>query len=131
MMAAKYMHINLKSLINVPSTQSDDTSEDTLPTIQTLPSPPTSPPLHSDTDPLKYHYFPPSYNSEEKRPESREYHYQIMRMELEFLHFLDYDLSIENAFRLIRWAQKFDDMLLPPIRNQSEYTATNNEEGSK
>lgn len=123
MMAAKYMHVNLKSLINASSPVTPTNSTliyDTLPPIQSLPSPPTSPTSHSDSDPLNYHYFSQS----PQKPVYREYHFHILRMELEFLHFLNYDLNIQSAFKLIQWAQKFDDHLLPPIKpQQGEYTS--------
>lgn len=120
-MAAKFIHVNLKSIINTTTKKQEPNNNDTpyLPSIkeQQLPSPPTSP--KSDTDPLNYHYFskrPPP--AEEKKPAYyREHHYQILRMELEFLHFLNYDLSVQNTVKLIHWAQNFDDNLLPPIKN--------------
>lgn len=90
-----------------------------------LPSPPTSPKTYSDTDPLNYHYFqspnkkstttnaintnnnndtlPPSTNCHTDR------HFQILRMELEFLHFLNYDLSLSDTMKLIHWARRFNE----------------------
>ncbi|OBZ83300.1 hypothetical protein A0J61_08649 [Choanephora cucurbitarum] len=71
MMAAKYMHVNLRSIIQTSppdlSDNKDTPSASTkLPPIMPLcreqttllPSPPTSPKAHHlDSDPLKYHYF--------------------------------------------------------------------------
>jgi hypothetical protein len=151
MMAAKYMHINLRSIIDssikepsapdvTPTTAAPYSCErstlhhDTqprkasLPSIipeQQLPSPPTSPSSFPDSDPLKYHYF--SATKERKSPspiqtpppvlQQPERHFQILRMELEFLHFLNYDLSVFDTLQLIHWAQKFDDDILPPIKD--------------
>ncbi|KAI8370991.1 hypothetical protein BD560DRAFT_329450 [Blakeslea trispora] len=71
MMAAKYMHVNLRSIIQLsPSTTSDNKDTPSasvkLPPIMPsyhepatlLPSPPTSPKTHHlNSDPLRYHYF--------------------------------------------------------------------------
>lgn len=129
MMAAKFMHVNLKSIININSPTIPETKmpartsaerstihpyTQTLPPIipknDQLPSPPTSPKAYSNSDPLNYHYFqspnkktnPPPINHKER-------HFQILRMELEFLHFLNYDLSLSDTLKLIHWAQNFDD----------------------
>lgn len=145
MMAAKFMHVNLKSIINASSAPSttkasetkasetktsartsaerstinnnnNTTYTQTLPPIipknEQLPSPPTSPKAYSDSDPLNYHYFQsPNKKSTNNLPpvNHNERHFQILRMELEFLHFLNYDLSLTDTLKLIHWAQNFDD----------------------
>ncbi|KAG2208216.1 hypothetical protein INT47_006071 [Mucor saturninus] len=145
MMAAKFMHVNLKSIINVqsstetataPPTTETVTATETTTTARTsaerstisytqtlppiipkndqLPSPPTSPKAYSNSDPLNYHYFQsPSKKSTYTTPtvniNHKERHFQILRMELEFLHFLNYDLSLTDTLKLIHWAQNFDD----------------------
>jgi hypothetical protein len=151
MMAAKFMHVNLRSIINTTtptspspastpeesealpfsslvetinpqlppssaerSTIRNDDKKDTptLPPIippphdQTLPSPPTSPKTYSDTDPTNYHYFKAT---PKKQAPPADRHFQILRMELEFLHFLNYDLTLRDTLRLIHWAQKFEE----------------------
>ncbi|KAI8636532.1 hypothetical protein BD408DRAFT_448364 [Parasitella parasitica] len=178
MMAAKFMHVNLRSIINTtvtastlstisPSVSLTSTTPfnnisaerstinkytQHLPSItaknqerqEQLPSPPTSPKAFA-SDPLNYHYFQSSAsdsfkntNTDNTTSELRqgrasssspspapaaatvnhsERHIQILRMELEFLHFLNYDLSLSNTLKLIHWAQKFDDDLLPPIQS--------------
>lgn len=180
MMAAKFMHVNLRSIINTSTTPSASASTSTctspltsptsltpfsnnitvsaerstiqnytqnLPPIsatsklqeqqEQLPSPPTSPKSFA-SDPLHYHYFQSTNNtssttnnntnttnaaSNEPNPtppvNHNERHFQILRMELEFLHFLNYDLSLSDTLKLIYWAQKFDDDLLPPIQNKN------------
>ncbi|KAI7901182.1 uncharacterized protein BX663DRAFT_487763 [Cokeromyces recurvatus] len=129
MMAAKYMHVNLRSIIDTTTTSTPTTSTTTLisaerstikdtlttqlppiipPTTNHLPpSPPTSPKSFSQSDPFKYHYFQSSNQKESKTTQERQF--QILRMELEFLHFLNYDLSLTDTLKLIHWAQKFDD----------------------
>ncbi|KAI8979321.1 hypothetical protein BDF20DRAFT_818926 [Mycotypha africana] len=151
MMAAKFMHVNLRSVINTAPSAKEDTSltsdsspqhksNDTLPlpslippaSLQKhqLPSPPTSPKNYSDTDPLKYHYFRPNPSKQQvparrlSTPMPSSTHHpltdaDLKRMEIEFLHFLNYDLTLTDTLRLIHWAQKFDDDLLPPIRATS------------
>ncbi|KAI8082031.1 hypothetical protein BDF21DRAFT_416974, partial [Thamnidium elegans] len=86
MMAAKFMHVNLRSIIDITTTNTtapsspayspnnlartsaerstinnNNTKKYTLPPIisksEQLPSPPTSPKAYSDSDPLNYHYF--------------------------------------------------------------------------
>ncbi|CEG65691.1 hypothetical protein RMATCC62417_02423 [Rhizopus microsporus] len=138
MMASKYMHVNLKSIINIShstttktTTSNDNRSNNcsdgespslTLPFLNTvkdtltfphlkeqiLPSPPTSPKAHSDSDPMNYHYFSPKKVST-TTPSNQSA--SILRMELEFLHFLNYDLSLNETMKLIYWAQTFDDEL--------------------
>jgi hypothetical protein len=143
MMAAKFMHINLRSIIDTSNKEEPSSStaaapfscerstlhhdntqprKASLPSIipEQLPSPPTSP----TSDPLNYHYF--SATKDRKIPppppssQQPERHFQILRMELEFLHFLNYDLSVSETIKLIHWAQKFDDDILPPIKNAEE-----------
>lgn len=142
MMAAKFMHVNLKSIIDTTtttppspaaatlpdshlartsaerSTIHNNTKKYTLPPIisksDQLPSPPTSPKAYSDSDPLNYHYFQsPRKNSINNTntlpPLQNDRHFQILRMELEFLHFLNYDLSLTDTLKWIRWAQSFQD----------------------
>lgn len=154
MMAAKFMHVNLRSIIstsNAPSTaeasgtttiapaspvspatnlartsaerstinNSNQTYTQTLPPIisknEQLPSPPTSPKAYSDSDPLNYHYFQsPNKKSTTNNAtippiNHNERHFQILRMELEFLHFLNYNLSLADTLKLVHWAQNFDD----------------------
>lgn len=129
MMAAKFMHVNLKSIIDTttsnhltPNTSAERStiqhSAYTLPPIHTeqLPSPPTSPKAYySDSDPLNYHYFqsPKKTTNTTTTPPSpavrQERHYQILRMELEFLNFLNYDLSLSDTLNLVHWAQGFQD----------------------
>lgn len=140
MMAAKFMHVNLKSIINASSAPSitkasetkasetktsartsaerstinnnNTTYTQTLPKNEQLPSPPTSPKAYSDSDSLNYHYFQsPNKKSTNNLPpvNHNERHFQILRMELEFLHFLNYDLSLTDTLKLIHWAQNFDD----------------------
>ncbi|CEP08321.1 hypothetical protein [Parasitella parasitica] len=177
MMAAKFMHVNLRSIINTTDTSTTspkaspismtpfnnisaekstiDKYTQHLPSItvknqerqEQLPSPPTSPKAFA-SDPLHYHYFQSSAsansnntnntNAPSNQQEDRvsissppppaapaattsinhtERHLQILRMEMEFLHFLNYDLSLSDTLKLIHWAQKFDDDLLPPIQN--------------
>ncbi|KAF1805310.1 hypothetical protein FB192DRAFT_1426859 [Mucor lusitanicus] len=182
MMAAKFMHVNLRSIISTSTTSpsaSASTSACTspmasptsltpfsnnmsvsaerstihkytpnLPPIsatpkhqeqpEQLPSPPTSPKSFA-SDPLHYHYFQSTNNASSTTNNTihtansaasqhanaapapvnhNERHFQILRMELEFLHFLNYDLSLSDTLKLIHWAQKFDDDLLPPIQNK-------------
>lgn len=165
MMAAKFMHVNLRSIINTNDYPSGTTTTiktstaptssvsssttnltrtsaerstissnqkytQTLPPIipkhEQLPSPPTSPKAYSDSDPLNYHYFQSpnkksnintNNNNNNKNNNNNnatpinhnERHFQILRMELEFLHFLNYDLSLKDTLKLIHWAQNFDD----------------------
>ncbi|KAL9538429.1 hypothetical protein MBANPS3_010939 [Mucor bainieri] len=180
MMAAKFMHVNLRSIINTstsPSVSANTSActsplpsptsltpfssnisvsaerstihnyTQSLPPIsatpkhqeqqEQLPSPPTSPKSFA-SDPLRYHYFQSTNNpssttnntthTTSTSPKSSsaapsvnhsERQFQILRMELEFLHFLNYDLSLSDTLKLIHWAQKFDDDLLPPIQNRS------------
>ncbi|KAI8079070.1 uncharacterized protein B0P05DRAFT_542229 [Gilbertella persicaria] len=137
MIAAKFMHANLKSIIHTsPSALNGekDTPTKKLPPImppcseqELLPSPPTSPKtFYSDSDPLKYHYFQSrsksttfnnitinTNNTTNNNPSgstsTNERHFQIIRMEHEFLHFLDYDLSLSNTLKLIHWAHNSQD----------------------
>ncbi|CAO3636402.1 unnamed protein product [Cunninghamella echinulata] len=37
-----------------------------------------------------------------------DYHLRILRLEMEFLYFLDYDLSLPDPAKLVRWANTFD-----------------------
>ncbi|KAF7722430.1 hypothetical protein EC973_003132 [Apophysomyces ossiformis] len=77
------------------------------PSVQPI-SPPTSPKSLSD-----YHFFPEKKNNDNTNtnnnnntpPSNR--NYGVMRMELEFLHFLNYDLGLNDATRLVRWAHQF------------------------
>ncbi|CAO3701294.1 unnamed protein product [Rhizopus stolonifer] len=125
-MASKYVHINLKSIINTTQDSLLPTHESlspipcsaerstirrepiTLPSLkeQILPSPPTSPKSHSDSNPINYHYFKSTRNTP-TLPSNQ----NISRMELEFLHFLNYDLSLKDTMKWINWAQNFDDDL--------------------
>lgn len=189
MMAAKFMHVNLRSIINTstPPSTSASTSACTsplaspttltpfsnnvtvsaerstiykytqnLPPIsaspanqeqqEQLPSPPTSPKSLA-SDPLHYHYFQSTNNTSSTTNNNTntattspkqstaapvnhsERHFQILRMELEFLHFLNYDLTLSDTLKLIHWAQKFDDDLLPPIQNKNVSGAEGGDEG--
>lgn len=114
MMASKYVHTNLKLIINTTTTNV------TLPPLreQILPSPPTSPTFYSNSNPLNYHYFkspkePNQSPSQQTTP--------ISRMEMEFLFFLDFDLSLNDTIQLTRWAQNFDALDEP--QDDSEYEA--------
>ncbi|KAI9469082.1 MAG: hypothetical protein EXX96DRAFT_590382 [Benjaminiella poitrasii] len=158
MMAAKYMHVNLRSIIDTrdrrhsievhnltspplsaerstttmsqedtlkqqqqlpPIIPPNTTDKEEFPNIHLPPSPPTSPKsFASHSDPLKYHYFR-STHEQTSSSKSQERQFQILRMELEFLHFLNYDLSLSDPLKLIHWAQKFDDDVLPPIHSSS------------
>ncbi|EIE90881.1 hypothetical protein G6F46_007623 [Rhizopus delemar] len=131
MMASKYIHVNLKSIINTTAATTAKTVDEppspsfnvvkrkdsiTLPSLKEyiLPSPPTSPKTnnnYSDSNPLNYHYF--------KSPQKRlvtplpttNHNVPISRMELEFLYFLNYDLSINDTMKWVHWAHKFDEDL--------------------
>lgn len=46
---------------------------------------------------------------EEGEMTSTERNTRIARMELEFLHFLNYDLSVEDPVMLVKWAQGYED----------------------
>lgn len=153
MMAAKFMHVNLRSIIDVSDKESTSPNVEpttaapfscerstlhhdthprktSLPSIipeQQLPSPPTSPTSLPDSDPLNYHYFSATKGRESTSPiqtpspspprsHQPERHLQILRMEFEFLHFLNYDLSVSDTIKLIHWAQRFDDDILPSIK---------------
>ncbi|CAO3660292.1 unnamed protein product [Rhizopus stolonifer] len=112
MMASKYVHANLKSIINTTTTNV------ILPPLreQILPSPPTSPTFYSNSNPLNYHYF--KSPKESNQPPSRQTT-PISRMEMEFLFFLDFDLSLNDTIQLTRWAQNFDALDKP--QDDSEY----------
>lgn len=194
MMAAKFMHVNLRSIISTSTTSTPTSSASasasasattsplasptrvtpfnnvsvsaerstihkytqSLPPItstttnnnqkrqEQLPSPPTSPKAFA-SDPLNYHYFQSSAaanitatsNTIKQENDStspdvnhNERHFQILRMELEFLHFLNYDLSLSDTLKLIHWAQKFDDDLLPPIQSNYSSGDEGGDEGS-
>ncbi|KAK4519778.1 uncharacterized protein ATC70_010019 [Mucor velutinosus] len=190
MMAAKFMHVNLRSIINTSTTLSASASTSTctsplslpkslpsfsnnitvsaerstihkytpnLPPISAtpkhqeqqdqLPSPPTSPKSFA-SDPLHYHYFQSTNTTSSSTNNNthtsgaapkhsnatpvnhNERHFQILRMELEFLHFLNYDLSLSDTLKLIHWAQRFDDDLLPPIQNKHASGDEGGSEGS-
>ncbi|KAI9012668.1 hypothetical protein CLU79DRAFT_400049 [Phycomyces nitens] len=152
MMAAKFMHANLRSIIDttppslptepnlnlnpisrrssqgsLSSAMSDERI--TLPPLPPSPllqplSPPTSPKSLSD-----YHYFPsqptspPSPASRHptipqsasnilppliKNPSVKDRGYGVFRMEYEFLHFLNYNLSLSNPSSLVHWAHHMD-----------------------
>ncbi|CAO3648576.1 unnamed protein product [Mucor hiemalis] len=172
MMAAKFMHINLRSIINTTPTISNNTTSAPLspvaalanlvptsaerstidnnnenytqlppivPNNEQLPSPPTSPKAYSDSDPLNYHYFQSpnksssttTTNNRTPPPIHNDRHYQILRMELEFLHFLNYDLSLSDTLKLIHWAQKFDDDLIPPPMADPEDYSSGEEGGDE
>ncbi|KAI9356899.1 hypothetical protein BD770DRAFT_411080 [Pilaira anomala] len=168
MMAAKFMHVNLKSMIDTRETTTTTTSLPphhltptsaerstiqqqktyTLPPIHTeqLPSPPTSPKAYySDSDPLNYHYFQSpkktttptttttTTNNTTPSPSTQpaavrqERHYQILRMELEFLNFLNYDLSLSDTLNLVHWAQGFQDD--DDDEEEEEFQYTSGDEG--
>ncbi|KAG0171023.1 hypothetical protein DFQ28_001374 [Apophysomyces sp. BC1034] len=129
MMAAKFLQTNLRSIINttapsyspppsppppppqLSSISARLSSERStlkqkiilpLPDLSMQPiSPPTSPKSLSD-----YHFFPERKNNNTPPPARN---YGVMRMELEFLHFLNYDLGLNDATRLVRWAHQFVD----------------------
>ncbi|KAI9264841.1 hypothetical protein BY458DRAFT_513758 [Sporodiniella umbellata] len=90
-MASKYIHVNLKSII-------------THTTV--LPSPPTSP-----THPSHYHYFQSPQEKETAQAYTHSPRLAVSRMEIEFLHFLNFDLSLHHTLLLTRWAKHFDDHL--------------------
>ncbi|GAA5797339.1 hypothetical protein HPULCUR_002721 [Helicostylum pulchrum] len=170
MMAAKFMHVNLRSIIDTSSTTTAPsspaaslpnnnnnnlartsaerstihTNKYTLPPIisksnEQLPSPPTSPKAYSDSDPLNYHYFQsPRKNSINNNNTplqplvQNERHFQILRMELEFLHFLNYDLSLTDTLKWIHWAQSFqedDTCLSSDTSDTDEFHYTSADEG--
>lgn len=47
---------------------------------------------------------------------TRERNIRIARMELEFFHFLNYDLSVQDPIMLVKWAQNYE----PAEENHSE-----------
>ncbi|KAI8063922.1 hypothetical protein BC940DRAFT_306703 [Gongronella butleri] len=79
LLAAEYLHDNLQLIIHV--------SEKDKKTTQPAPLPVIPCPLDQTT------------------PEKRAV---IARLELEFLHFMDYDLSSNDPAKLVQWAHDFD-----------------------
>ncbi|KAI8081422.1 uncharacterized protein BX664DRAFT_340362 [Halteromyces radiatus] len=154
LMAAKFLHDNLRLIIHVPATNPSPSSSLSIPSTttttsipstsisssstshpvtdslvekssSTLPSsPPTSPSQSSGNNifmssssstqqtssepPLT----PPHPSTKITTRTPNERNLRIMRLELEFLHFLDYDLSTPDPARLVRWAHTFDT---PPV----------------
>ncbi|KAI8085015.1 uncharacterized protein BX664DRAFT_338339 [Halteromyces radiatus] len=122
--------------------QQDPIHSDQLPSTVLPMSPPVSPKQPELTDPTQYHYFHnnttsvtatpmttkenkdktntyslPSQSSSGKFKTSfaslcSQFNYRIWRMENEFLHFLNNDISVPDSLRLAAWA---DQMALPPL----------------
>ncbi|KAI8384429.1 uncharacterized protein BYT42DRAFT_562525 [Radiomyces spectabilis] len=81
---------------------------DTLPPLRTdlRPlSPPTSP-TFTASELEKYHYFEPNM-TDSLTPKERTQH--IVRMEIEFLHFINYNLSLMDIHHIVHWAHLFMD----------------------
>ncbi|KAI8341957.1 hypothetical protein BC941DRAFT_414983 [Chlamydoabsidia padenii] len=121
LMAAKYLQSNLRLIIrSQPSTTRTKTEETFVPSPV---SPPTSPSMATapnqtppaaitpTTPPLTPFASLSSQPSDTLLSSTNERYLRIMRLELEFLRFLDYDLSTRDPATLICWAHSFDTSL--------------------
>ncbi|CAO3589624.1 unnamed protein product [Absidia cylindrospora] len=86
-------------------------------------SPPVSPKQTELTDPTQYHYFQSIKTSPSPQPSSAssstgtkylpsissmcsQFNYRVWRMENEFLHFLNGDISVPDCLHLVDWAKQ-------------------------
>ncbi|KAL0094919.1 hypothetical protein F4703DRAFT_1045925 [Phycomyces blakesleeanus] len=107
-MASKFLHDNLRTIIHTNSQHTASQPKPTAPTADSkkplhLITPPTSPkaPIKESTVPTSDIPCVIHYPTDDRAV-------RIMRMEIEFLEFINYDLSVNDPIHLVLWAQSFD-----------------------
>ncbi|KAI8137489.1 hypothetical protein BJV82DRAFT_525188 [Fennellomyces sp. T-0311] len=109
MMATKYIHANLRLIIDVTEPRRRS-SVDTLvfsrlsterSTLKKSPSPMVSPPASPKSE-SECAQSPPEQQATSKSQRAL----RALRMEIEFLHFLNYDLTLSDPVGLVEWAHR-------------------------
>ena len=108
MMATKYIHANLRLIIDVTEQQRRRSSVDTLvfsrlsterSTLKKSASAMVSPPASPKSECAQ---SPPEQQATSKGQRAL----RALRMEIEFLHFLNYDLTLSDPVGLVEWAHR-------------------------
>ncbi|KAI9026421.1 hypothetical protein CLU79DRAFT_717409 [Phycomyces nitens] len=105
-MASKFLHDNLRTIIHTTQ-HTPPPSKPTIPATNTnsslhLITPPTSPKAPVKESTVSTSVIPCASHPIDDRA------VRIMRMEIEFLEFINYDLSVNDPIHLVLWAQTFD-----------------------
>lgn len=118
MMAAKYIHRNLRLVIPIPTTNDQhmhfarlSTERSTLKQEQSYrpPSPPASPNGKCSHLPTASSLLSPPSPSSNHHQSVTQQALRALRMEIEFLHFLQYDLTCSDPTSLVRWAHQDEE----------------------
>lgn len=168
MMAAKFMHANLRLIIDTGVSRPTPTQESSQPTFEVPVSPPYTnrrvsterstlrDPQHqprqsnergedtrptTDEAPQPDSVGPASLASPPASPKSvrhlpplpplppNQRALRAARMEIEFLHFLNYDLTLSDPVRLITWAHQFPHPTFCQEEEERDYHSSSADEG--
>lgn len=122
-MASKYIHDSLQLIIYTNKKSS------TAPITNKPITPPTSPKRIFITSPQEDDSILSRLEKEDALPQKDEFptaqdrNIRIARMELEFLHFLNYDLSVQDPVTLIKWAQNYEQKEETQQQDSQDYTS--------